>query len=53
MACSSILCAFVTAALLVTASPAVAAPIEKGHFHDDFTEPIADLCGVEGLLDTD
>lgn len=53
MARNSILCALVTAALLLTATPAVGAPIAKGHFHDVVTEHIDDLCGVEGQLDRD
>ncbi|HSV37367.1 MAG TPA: hypothetical protein VLI04_01285 [Nocardioidaceae bacterium] len=50
---SSILLAFVTTALVCAGGPAVAAPVESGHFHDVFTEAIPDLCGVEGQLDND
>lgn len=53
MAPRGILCAIVTAALLLPAGPAAAAPVESGHFHDVFIEPIPDLCGVEGQLDHD
>jgi hypothetical protein len=35
------------------AAPAGAAPIDKGHFHDVFTEPVTSCPGVRAVLDGD
>jgi len=35
-----------TASLVLVGAPATAAPVDQGSYHEEFTEPIDDLCGV-------
>ena len=41
--------AFTTAALISMTGVASAAPLEHGHFHDEFTNIVTDFCDVPGL----
>jgi hypothetical protein len=41
------------ASLALLATPATGAPVDKGTYHDVFSEPVEDLCGVPGEHDAD